>query len=160
MARSIYDLSPQMFARRGVRLVFLDVDNTLMPYDEDTAPQPLLDWCAAMREGGLELFILSNNHGERPAIFSRQLGIDFIGRAHKPSAKRLREICNLKGIPTHECALVGDQIYTDVLCAKNAGAAAFLVRPIKFTNPLLALRYGLEAPFRLAGKMKKGEHNG
>ena len=50
-----------------------------------------------------------------------------------------------------ETAFVGDQIYTDTLCAKCCGALAVTVKPLRFTNPWLLLRYWLEFPFRLAG---------
>jgi HAD superfamily phosphatase (TIGR01668 family) len=143
-----------------VRLVFLDVDNTLAPYGSNRVPQQLLDWCAAMRAAGLELFILSNNRGRRPELFAKRLGIGFEKQAHKPFTRKLRTLLAEKGVPPAQAALVGDQIFTDVLCARRVGLLAVLLRPISLKNPLLTLRYGLEAPFRAAYKWKYRKQKG
>lgn len=144
----IYALKPENFTSSGVKLVFLDVDNTLIPYSTNEAPPRLSVWVKAMQDAGLELFILSNNRGERPGILAGQLGLDFVKRAKKPSAKMLLRISAEREIPPENCALVGDQVYTDVACAKRAGALAVLVKPIKFSNPFFVLRYIAELPFR------------
>jgi HAD superfamily phosphatase (TIGR01668 family) len=157
---SIYELAPRLFLNRGVRLVFLDVDNTLAPYGSDRVPQRLLDWGADMRGAGLELFILSNNRGRRPELFANRLGIGFEKRARKPFTRKLRAVLTEKGIPPAQAALVGDQIFTDVLCARRAGLLAVLVKPISLKNPLLTLRYGLEAPFRAAYGWKYRKRKG
>lgn len=153
--RDIYGLKPEELLSLGVRLVFLDVDNTLMPYGTSTAPQRLIDWVGKMRGAGLELFILSNNKGGRPDMFASQLGLDFIKHARKPSTERMLEVCCEKGIPPRECAVIGDQIYTDVLCACRSGAVAVLVRPIKFSNPYFVVRYIAEIPFRILRRKHK-----
>jgi HAD superfamily phosphatase (TIGR01668 family) len=145
---NIYSLTPELFTERGVRLLVLDLDNTLAPYGDNAAPQRLLDWCHIMRKAGLELFILSNNRGPRPALFAEQLGIGYAGSARKPFTRALRAVLAERETVPAEAAMIGDQIFTDVLCARRTGALAVLVRPISLKNPLLALRYGLEAPFR------------
>lgn len=153
--RSIYELEPETLLRRGVHLVFLDVDNTLMPYGTDKATPELCGWVEKMKNAGLELFILSNNKGKRPEIFARQLGLGFVGRARKPKTDKLFSVCGEKGVRAQECALVGDQIYTDILCARRAGAVGVLVRPIRFSNPFFVIRYIAELPFRCVNKEAK-----
>jgi HAD superfamily phosphatase (TIGR01668 family) len=157
---NLYELVPRFFLNRGVRLVFLDVDNTLAPYGSNRVPQRLLNWCADMRGAGLELFILSNNRGLRPELFAKRLGIGFEKQARKPFTRKLRTILTEKGIPPTQAALVGDQIFTDVLCARRVGLLAVLVKPISLKNPLLTLRYGLEAPFRAAYRWKYRKRKG
>ncbi len=148
-------MTPRLFTNRGVKLLVLDLDNTLSPYGEDRAAARLLDWVTQMKRAGLELFILSNNRGDRPALFAKQLGIGFSGHARKPFSKSLKALLADKGLAPSEVALIGDQIYTDVLCAVNTGVLSVLVRPIALSNPLLALRYGLEAPFRGVYRWKR-----
>ncbi len=155
MRDNIYQIEPQALIRRGIRVVLLDVDNTLAPYTVNEPTQKMKDWAREMKAAGLELFILSNNRGERPGIFAGALGIDFVKKARKPFTAAARRVLAKLGAEPEQTALVGDQIYTDTLCAKSLGAAAVLVRPIKFTNIFLRLRYWLEAPFRVAGKIKE-----
>lgn len=154
MKKDIYEIEPGELLDRGVRFVLLDVDNTLAPYTVNEPERRLTDWAQILRGAGLELFILSNNRGVRPAIFAGALGIDFVGKAHKPFTAAAKKVLSEHGAAPEQTALVGDQIYTDTLCAKRLGAVAVLVEPIKFTNIFLRLRYWLEAPFRLAGAIR------
>ena len=154
MKDSIYELNPRMFRNRGVRFIMLDVDNTIAPYDDDDASDRLILWVNSMKAAGLELFILSNNHGDRPEKFAKQLNIDYVKNAKKPFTAIALQVLEDHGIPAAQAAIVGDQIYTDAMCAKCIGAMAVVVKPLKFTNIWLYLRYGLEKPFRWAYKGK------
>ena len=151
-AGSVYDLTPELFLRRGVEAVLLDLDNTLAPYSQHQAPPALRNWIDRLRAAGLTPFLLSNNRGERPAEFARALDIGYAKRAGKPGTAALFRVLKELGKTPEQAALVGDQVYTDVLCARRAGVLAVLVRPISMKNPLLALRYGAEAPFRLLAR--------
>lgn len=159
MRDDIYAIEPSALLGRGVKLVLLDVDNTLAPYTVNEPTRKMRDWARSMKDAGLELFILSNNKGDRPEIFARALGVDFIKKARKPFTAAAKTVLARLGVPPEQAAVVGDQIYTDTLCAKSLGATAVLVRPIRFTNVFLRLRYWLEAPFRLAGKIKGRKGN-
>ncbi len=154
LLRRAEDLDAEALYRRGVRLLLMDLDNTLAPYHIDKADESVRRWIGRLRAAGIEPFILSNNRGDRPALFAGQLETGYVGRARKPSVKALRRVLAEKGLSPHQAALIGDQVYTDALCAARAGLTAVLVRPISLKNPLLALRYGLEAPFRFLYKVR------
>ena len=154
MLDSIYELTPGMLTDRGVRFVVLDIDNTLAPYTVHEADEDMRAWVDALRDAGLELYVLSNNRGARPETFSAALDLPFHKKAWKPFPKRARAVMEAQGYEPSETAFIGDQIYTDVCCAKWCGAYAVLVRPIEFHRFILRFRYWLEWPFRAAGKRK------
>ena len=154
MRESIYDLKPRMFTEKGIRLVLLDVDNTLAPYTVHEATGALQGWVSEMRAAGLELYILSNNKGNRPETFAAALKLPYRKRSRKPFTRTAREIMAERDCGPDRTALVGDQVYTDMLCAKRCGAYAVLVKPIEFNHFWLRLRYWAEAPFRLGYKIK------
>ena len=154
MRESIYDLRPRMFTERGIRLVLLDVDNTLAPYTVREASEALRGWVLEMRAAGLELYILSNNKGDRPEAFAAALGLPYQKHSRKPFTQTARRIMAERRCAPAQTALIGDQIYTDVLCAKRCGAYAVLVRPIEFSHFWLRLRYWAEAPFRLRYRIR------
>lgn len=141
-------LSPETLLERGVRLVLLDIDNTLAPYTVPSPTAALRDWVETMRGAGLTLFLLSNNKGTRPETFAAGLGLPYRKRARKPFPKTARAVMAELGFSPSETALLGDQIYTDVLCAHRCGCLAVLVEPIELSNVWLRLRYQLERPFR------------
>jgi len=147
---SIYDIFPSVFKSRGIELVLIDVDNTIAPYGCYEADEKLIAWAKGIKNAGLELYILSNSKTTRPKIFAEALGIDYSDRSKKPFTKTMKSVLQAHNIPGRKAALIGDQIYTDVLCAKASGVFSVLVKPVKFTNEFLRLRYWLEAPFRQA----------
>lgn len=151
-AQTVYDLAPADLVRRGVRFVILDVDNTLAPYTVQEADENMRAWVDGLRGAGLELFILSNNRGERPARFAAALGLPFRKKAWKPFPRQARAVMAERGYSGAETAFIGDQIYTDVACAKWCGARAVLVHPIEFNRFILRFRYWLEWPFRAAAR--------
>lgn len=154
MTDSIYDLTPELLSGMGIRLLALDLDNTLSPYHVHRPTVELRRWIRSMKLAGIEPFILSNNRSDRPGMFAAELDIGYVGKASKPFTRSLRQLMRDKGVGPGETALVGDQIYTDVLCAKSAGITAIAVRPIYIKNVFLALRYGAEWPFRAAYKRR------
>ena len=143
--RSIFDIEPAALARRGIRLLLADLDNTLAPYG-----------AAALGEQGITLFVLSNNrHPERPRRFSQALGVPFLGHAGKPKPGGFRRAMEQMGCTPEQTAIVGDQLFTDILGGRNAGVFTLLVEPIRLAgNPGRYLRYGAEWPFRMWSKRR------
>ena len=144
------DLTPTLLRKHGVTVVLVDLDNTLIPYSLSMPTEELLDWRARLAEAGITLFVVSNNrHGTRVVPFCEAMDVPYLLHARKPSPYGFREALRLLDAdPAHTLA-VGDQVYTDVVGAHRAGIRAALVHPIDLKHyPLLALRYGLEAPFR------------
>ena len=154
MKEDIYQITPRMFTNRGIRFIMLDVDNTIAPYTTNEASPRLKSWVEDMKKAGLELFILSNNKGGRPAIFSEALGLPYVKKAWKPFTKVAKAVLAEREVEPSEAAVIGDQVYTDTLCGRSLGAFTVLVHPIEFSNIWLRLRYWLEFPFRLKYKWR------
>jgi len=147
-AKSVYSLTPRFLRDAGIRLLLLDLDNTLIPYGGGTPEKRLTDWAAELSAAGVELFIISNNRRGHAAKFARDLGMGCIDHAGKPSPEAVFRILRERDIPGCECALAGDQVYTDILCAARAGVLSVLVEPIDASNLFRRIRRGLELPFR------------
>lgn len=155
MTHDIYELSPKDISSLGIKFLMMDLDNTLSPYHIHSADEKLRNWIDSLKAAGIELFILSNNHGQRPAIFAGELDVDFVNRARKPHSKTALEVMSKKGYSPEETGILGDQIYTDILCGINCGIKSICVRPICISrNPLLAIRYFFELPFRFMYRAK------
>jgi len=120
----IYAITPAMIRGRGIRLLLLDLDNTLLPYEIDEPTPQLREWIARMRAAGAEPFIFSNNRGGRPAVVAEKLGIGFIGRAKKPNPRKLLSLLREKGVEAGETALIGASVHNveEALAAQEDGA--------------------------------------
>ena len=150
-AHDIYELSGEALERRGFRLLLADLDNTLVPYGVPLPDEKLKAWRDDLAAHGVTLFVLSNNrHKMRPRIFSEALDVPWIGHAGKPKTRSFLKAMEQMGVTKEQTAIVGDQVFTDVLGGSLAGVTAILVEPIRLAgNPGRYLRYAVEIPFRL-----------
>ena len=154
LADNIYELTGQDLERRGIRLLLADLDNTLVPYGVPLPDEKLKAWRDGLAEHGVTLFILSNNrHESRPRIFAEGLKVPYIGHAGKPKTASFFQAMEQMGVTPAQTAIVGDQVFTDVLGGNRAGVATILVKPIRLAgNPGRYLRYAVEVPFRLLSR--------
>ena len=150
-AHDIYELTGAALAGWGFTLLLADLDNTLVPYGVPLPDERLRAWRDDLAAHGITLFVLSNNrHESRPRVFSDALGIPYIGHAGKPKTPSFYRAMERLGVSKEQTAIVGDQIFTDVLGGNRAGVSAILVEPIRLAgNPGRYLRYAAEWPFRL-----------
>ncbi len=152
---ALTDLMPQMLKDRGIELLMMDFDNTIVPYTTDVPEKTVVDWFRVMQDAGIKLCVVSNSHNDRVKIFCEKYGLDCITHAKKPFLKGIRECLNRYGIPQSKCALVGDQIFTDTLGANGAGIKSILVKAIDNHNFWLKARHVAELPFIYAAKKRR-----
>lgn len=154
LADDIYQITGEALERRGIRLLLADLDNTLVPYGVPLPDERLKAWRDDLAAHGVTLFILSNNrHESRPRIFAEGLEVPYIGHAGKPKTPSFVQAMERMGVTREQTAIIGDQIFTDVLGGNRAGVATILVRPIRLAgNPGRYLRYAVEVPFRLLSR--------
>ncbi len=152
---SVTDLTPELLYDRGIRLLMLDFDNTIVPYTTNDPTEPMSAWLEMMKVSKIQICVVSNSHKERVKIFCSARGIDCITHANKPFSKGIRQCLERYQLPAEQCALAGDQIYTDILGANCAGVQSVLVKAIHNHNFWLKARHVLEIPWILAAKNRK-----
>lgn len=150
---SIYDLEPTALRDAGIRLLLLDLDNTIAPYGSAQPSEKLCTWVDAMRAAGVEPFVLSNSRKPtRVSDFAGKLGVPFLRRAGKPKRAGFRQAMQTMQCTPEQTVMVGDQIFTDILGANRSGVYAVLVKPLRMDSLFRVLRYAFETPFRLAAR--------
>ena len=154
LADDIYAVTGEALERRGIKLLLADLDNTLVPYGVPLPDDRLRAWRDDLAAHGVTLFILSNNRKEhRPRVFAEALEVPYIGHAGKPKTPSFYKAMEQMGVTREQTAIIGDQVFTDVLGGNLAGVAAILVKPIRLAgNPGRYLRYAVEVPFRLLSR--------
>lgn len=154
---SVFELTPERLKKKGIRLVLADLDNTLARYREKTASPELMGWKRELEQAGILVFIVSNSRKPtRAKNFARSFGAGFIGHAGKPSPKGFYRALEETGCKKEEALMVGDQIFTDIWGAHNAGVLAVLTEPVVLDNAFRRLRYMIETPFRAHCLHKEG----
>lgn len=149
---ALTDLTVERLHRAGVTFLMLDFDNTIVPYTNDVPTPEIEAWLQAMQASDIGLCVVSNSHKTRVVKFCEARGIPCITHSKKPFSKGIFQCRDKFSLNLSHAALVGDQIYTDVLGANCAGAVSILVRPIHLHNIWLRLRHVAELPFIFIGK--------
>lgn len=132
--RRIYEIPTAFFQSMGIRAVLIDVDNTLTTHNNPVPHERVLEWLDCQRRAGIGLLAFSNNYEERVAPFASQLGLGYVACAAKPLPFRLKKALKELGLGPSQAAVVGDQVFTDVLCARLARCTAVLVEPMEPEN--------------------------
>ena len=154
---ALTDITPQLLRWRGIRLLMLDFDNTIVPYTTDVPTETMTAWLERMKSTDIAICVVSNSKRDRVRVFCKKYGIPCITHAKKPFSKGICECLELFQIPPEEAALVGDQIYTDVLGGNCAGVTSVLVNAIDNHNIWLKLRHIAELPFIFAARNRRIE---
>lgn len=132
IVKTIYDIDFTTLYAQGKRFILFDLDNTLIPYDEDFADEKLKELITELKNIGFTIMVVSNNHNKRVSDFCNDVNIKCITMAAKPLKKgfkkALREL-NVKN--KKEVITVGDQLMTDVLGSNRCKIDSILVHPIK-----------------------------
>ncbi len=119
------------YQEKGFKTLLIDVDNTLIPYD-DRALKP---WHEAFRKEidtyGFNVILVSNNAQAKIEEFSNAFKAPFIHRAQKPSRRGFRRALKMVNANISETIVIGDQLMTDVYGANRLGVKSILVRPIR-----------------------------
>ncbi|HHT49852.1 MAG TPA: YqeG family HAD IIIA-type phosphatase [Eubacteriaceae bacterium] len=130
MIDSIYDIDFKELKEKNIQGLLIDVDNTLVGWNKREADEKLIQWFYKAKEEGFLLCLISNNTEERVVEFKKDMDIPAIHKALKPLTKSFIRGVNIMNLKREEVAVIGDQIFTDVLGGNRAGLYTILVQPI------------------------------
>jgi len=155
IVHSVTEISPRFLRERGIRLLMLDFDNTIVPYTTSTPTVEMADWLKAMVQSEIQVCVVSNSKKDRVKVFCKAYDLPCITHAKKPFQKGIRECLARFQIPPEACALAGDQIFTDTMGANSAGVTSILVKAIHNHTIWLKLRHVAEKPFIFAARKRR-----
>lgn len=117
--------------RYGIDALILDLDNTLSMHGNPAAEEGVPEWLDRMREMKVPMTVVSNNTNRRVAPLARKLGLPFIANGAKPLTIGINRALKFMGTDRKRTAVVGDQIFTDVMGGNLAGMPTILVEPFQ-----------------------------
>lgn len=146
----IYQITPEFLKSEGIDALILDIDNTLVTYDDSVPTESVLKWFKSMEDAGIKMGFVSNNSDPaRVTTFNRDLGYFATHKAGKPLGKGIRRAMAQMGSTKENTAIIGDQLLTDIMAGKLAGLKrCFAVLPIKDRTELFfRTKRKIEAPY-------------
>ena len=150
------ELSVPFLKEMGITSLILDVDNTLIPYEE-TEPRPTVRaWLTELGDAGIRVAFVTNNHKPRLAQFNATLGYPAFANSAKPFRRNMKKAMKAMAADPLHTANMGDQIFTDVWAGKRMGLFTVLVPPIRDKrDPFTRLKRFFERPIKRAYYKKK-----
>ena len=142
---SAYIIDFEQYYKDGYRGIIFDIDNTLVPHGAP-ADERSVALFKRLKDIGYDTVLLSNNKEARVAMFNEPIGTKTIWKAQKPLPHNYKKAMEIMHTDTSNTLFVGDQLFTDVLGAKNAGIRAILVKPMNPKEEIqIVLKRKLEA---------------
>ncbi len=125
----ITDITPEDIINMGGRTVGIDLDNTTV-YDSTLKLFPeVLKWLGDIKAAGIPVVIVTNTYTIRAKLIARKMGkLPYIANADKPEKKCFTEACKITGADISQFVMIGDQLFTDIQGANNAGAISVRVK--------------------------------
>ncbi|MDR1142500.1 MAG: YqeG family HAD IIIA-type phosphatase [Planctomycetaceae bacterium] len=128
---SVLDLTPERLQAYELKSLLLDVDCTLKNYRSQNIMPEILSWIDTMKASGIGLCLVSNGRRERIRRFAEQVQLPFVAPAMKPLPFGCRTAIQTMNFDKKSTAMVGDQVFADLLAGKLAGLFTILVVPIE-----------------------------
>ncbi len=128
---SILEIQPALLKELGLKAILFDLDNTIVRRDAERFSPAVAKWLTELREWDFKLAIVSNNSRKRVDTIAGLMDLPSVPRAVKPWVAPFRRAMKLTGTSPRETALVGDQIFTDILGGNLSGLYTILVVPMK-----------------------------
>ena len=127
----IEEITIEYLQKNKIKALILDMDNTLINY-EAKMPENILKWAKDLQGQGVKLIIASNsNKKNKVEKISKLLGTKYISFAKKPLKSGLMRAKNILEEEVNNIAVVGDQIFTDVIGGNRCKMYTILVDSIE-----------------------------
>lgn len=154
--KTVYDVDFSALLAKGIKLILIDLDNTLIPYDESEPNEKIYNLFKHIEMLGFKSIIISNNHLPRVKYFADKLKSPYIASAKKPlKSGFIKALSFFPEIKKNEVCVIGDQFMTDVLGAKRSNLMVIVVDAIKRKAEKWYTRINRRLEKRVLSRMKK-----
>lgn len=143
------------FKSKGIKFVFLDIDNTLAEHGSRQADKYAKEAVDLIKSFDLQICILSNALSDRIADYAKSLDVDYMSQANKPGIKKIMQKISDLNLRADQTLMIGDQIFTDIWAGKRAGCVTIMVKQ-RFANEAIQIRFKRKLEQFLFNRYEKG----
>ena len=142
--KNVENITIELLKQNNIKGLILDIDNTLIDYDKKIS-ESTIKWCEDLKQQGIKMCILSNtNKVKKVEKVAKILDLNYIYFAHKPNKKGFYKAKDILNLNNENIAVVGDQVFTDVLGGNRCKMFTILTAPIDKRDILITK---LKRPF-------------
>ena len=127
----VQDITIQFLIKNKIKALVLDVDNTLIAKNKELSEE-IISWAKEIRGQGVKLYILSNTNDKKKVTkIANTLKIPYAYFGMKPLKIGFKKVQKQLQEPFERLAIVGDQIFTDIIGGNRCKMFTILVDPIE-----------------------------
>ncbi len=147
---AVWEVDLDALRGEGIIGLILDLDNTLVDWNETYVRPEVRRWLCAAHGRGMRTALVSNAvRGRRVKAVAGELGLTPVTLACKPLPAAFRRAMRVMGTDASSTCAIGDQVFTDMLGANWMGLKTVLVRPLsQRESPHTRLIRLVEGPMR------------
>ncbi len=128
--KSIYTINYNKLKKRGIKCLLFDLDNTISPLLVKKPNDKLIELFAKLKDMKFKIIIFSNATYKRIEPFKKQLKVDSSAYSCKPCKYKFIKIMKAFNYDISQTAIIGDQLFTDILGGNRVGITTILVNPM------------------------------
>ncbi len=128
--KNVREITIEFLRENNIKALILDVDNTLIDYHKNL-PEGTVEWAENLKRQGIKLHILSNSYKvKKIKEVAEKLQIEYNYFAKKPLKMGFKKVQRILQEKPENIAIVGDQIFTDIVGGNRCKMFTILVDPI------------------------------
>ena len=137
--KDIFSIDYSTLKDENKTVLLFDLDNTIINNRVKDVTDKEIALFRDLEKKGFRVFIVSNSFPWRVKKICNRLSIMGFGFACKPLTFNVSRIVKKYKMNKDNTVIIGDQIYTDVLCATKLGIKSILVDPIDIYESFITM---------------------
>lgn len=125
------ELNIKELEERGFKAVFIDIDNTITAPNTGVLTNEAKQFLDSFRKTRIKPIIFSNNTKKRVQSFVNGYDVDWYYLCLKPLPFAFIFVSKKYGFKASECAVLGDQIMTDIIGANLSGCYGIYTKQLE-----------------------------
>lgn len=154
--RNIFSVTVEFLKDNNIKALLLDADNTLCIYHTNYPIDGVKEWINKMQVAGIELHILSNGKPGRLTEFAENVNLPCFYMSLKPLPFKISKAVKKLGFNKQEVALVGDQMFTDILGGNLSGIKTIWLDYIQIEDSA-TFRFKRKIENKIKKNLKRGD---
>jgi len=113
-----------------IKGIIIDLDNTTVAWGSDNVDESIVSWIKEAKKNDISLYLVSNTLSGRVKRFAEILKIPYNSNSFKPLHSAFKKALKTMGTTYEDTAVIGDQIFTDILGGNRLNMYTILVNPL------------------------------
>ena len=138
IVNNIFEINFEDLKKKGILSLILDIDDTLLPRKANDVSPKVFEWVVERKEEGFKICLASNSrHPLRIKLIGETLGLPALSLGFKPLPFAFWNALKTINSKPEESAMVGDQLFMDILGANLLKIHSIYVKPLSEETFLL-----------------------